>query len=552
MHYIGMLAYRINGDVIWHSIALFLSVMLATALGSLALMAMRNQLGDRVGRKMAAVFFSASIVSLHFTGMSAIEVTPVGLVSAFQAQGVVALALATALAGGLVVAAGAFSFVINSRNLQEAREIVDRMGRTDLLTGLPNRASAICEIATRTANRQLDGTFAVILMEIANIDAINERFGEQVGDLVIQAVANRLREARRAGLFLARTSSFQFCGAGAVDDRNDMLHCAWKFHSALSAALPINALDIRLDIRVGCAAFPEDARNADDLLRKAHVALARAKADPISPIALHDEAADANVQRRLSVLQALGGALERGEFELVYQPQIWIPDQSVIGYEALLRWNSVELGKVSPAEFIPIAERTGSILQIGGWAMRAACKEAASWPHPYRVAVNVSPLQLRQPDLPEQVHEALMSSGLSPDRLEIELTESLLIEDRARALHVLRRIRSLGVRLALDDFGAGYSSLEILRKFPFDKVKLDKSLVDDIEVNPRSRAILHAMLELGRKLSIPVLVEGVETERQLAILRQEGCNKVQGYLTGRPSPASVIHASEAPVYQKTG
>jgi diguanylate cyclase len=205
-----------------------------------------------------------------------------------------------------------------------------------------------------------------------------------------------------------------------------------------------------------------------------------------------------------------------------------------------LRWRHPKLGFISPLEFIPLAEKTGGIISIGEWVLRTACVEAAKWPSHWRVAVNVSPLQLNDPNLAEQVRKALGLSGIAPDRLEIELTESLMINDRHRALHVLRQIRALGVRLVLDDFGAGYSSMDVLRHFPFDKVKLDKTFVDDVEANLNARAILHAMLALGRELSIPILAEGVESERQLAILRKEGCNKVQGYLTGRPMPANEV------------
>jgi EAL domain-containing protein (putative c-di-GMP-specific phosphodiesterase class I) len=232
----------------------------------------------------------------------------------------------------------------------------------------------------------------------------------------------------------------------------------------------------------------------------------------------------------------LHGALERGEFELYYQPQVLLTDRRVIGYEALLRWHHPRLGAIPPCEFIPLAERSGSILPIGEWVLRTACATAATWDNDLRIAVNVSSLQLRQPNLPAVIHEALLATGLLAGRLEIELTESLLVEDRASALHALRRIKALGVRLALDDFGTGYSSMDVLRQFPFDKIKLDKSFVDDVERNPQARAILHAMLTLGRALAIPILVEGVETAHQLAILQKEGCTKVQGYLIGRPAP----------------
>jgi EAL domain-containing protein (putative c-di-GMP-specific phosphodiesterase class I) len=244
--------------------------------------------------------------------------------------------------------------------------------------------------------------------------------------------------------------------------------------------------------------------------------------------------------RRQALADDLRGALHRGELELYYQPQVRIDDREVIGHEALLRWKHPVLGMVSPAEFIPIAEQTGLIVEIGDWTLQTACLTAATWPPDWRVAVNLSPLQLRQSNLADRVAHALAQSGLAPERLELELTESLLLDDRARAQTVLGSIRALKVRLALDDFGVGYSSMDVLRHFPFDKIKLDKTFVDDIEANPQSLAILRAMLAMGRSLSIAVLAEGVETERQLSILQAEGCVKVQGYLTGRPVSADKI------------
>lgn len=421
--------------------------------------------------------------------------------------------------------------------------IPDRWGKEagfsdiDSLTGFPNRTAFDAELSRRVAAARFNEKLAVIAMEIAGLDAIYQQFGTRIGAMVVEAIARRLQEARAPGVFLARIGGAQFCGVGTVFSREDMHQRAERLRAALSANLLIEARELTIDVRVSAAILPGDAQDAQGLMRRALAALARAVSDPLGAVALHDEAADALAQRRLTLASDLRGALGRKEFCLFYQPQVWIADGSIIAYEALLRWHHPEFGMVSPAEFIPLAEQAGSIIAIGEWVLREACAEASRWPDTVRVAVNLSPLQLRQATLPECVKQALLASGLAPDRLEIELTESLLIEDRAHALEIFAQIKTLGVRMVLDDFGTGYSSMAMLRRFPFDKVKLDKSFVADIETDLPARAILHATLVLGRKLGLPVLVEGVETERQLDILHEEGCTKVQGYLTGRPAPA---------------
>ena len=441
------------------------------------------------------------------------------------------MALATLLAAiALAVLAGA----IGGRfGLGASRVVAD----VDSLTGLPNRAAFDAELRARVGSLRPGERLAVIAMEIAGFEAIQQQFGARIGAVVIEALARRLRDARAPGVFLARIGGAQFCGIGIVFSRDDMQGRAARLRAALSGSLLIEARELPIDVRLAAAILPGDAQDAHGLTQRALAALARAMADPLGAVALHDEVADALAQRRLTLASDLRGALDRKEFCLFYQPQVWIANGSVNGFEALLRWRHPDFGMVSPAEFIPLAEHTGSIVAIGDWVLREACAQAGRWPDHIRVAVNLSPLQLRQETLPERVEHAFRSAGIAPDRLEIELTQSLLIEDRCRALEVVSRIKALGVRMVLDDFGTGYSSMEVLRRFPFDKVKLDKSFVADLDTDRQALPILHATLVLGRKLGIPVLVEGVETDWQLAVLRREGCTEVQGYLTGRPAPA---------------
>jgi diguanylate cyclase (GGDEF)-like protein len=542
MHYVGMLAYKIEGVVHWHSGYLILSIVLAVLLGALSMTALFGPIDGRGRPRMAAALLVLTILALHFTGITAMEVIPSLARVGAGGDDSVALALATAVAAGLIFGAGTLAYISDLRMRGEADARLAALEFIDQLTGLPNRVAFTERLAERVVAAKPGDTFAIILFDLQGLDGIGQQFGTRYPGMVISAIASRLVEARRPGVFLARIGPTQFCGVGAVVNRDDAHARAKQLHAALSRELLLEGVDVPLDLRIGVSVFPEDASEDGELLRKAQAAVASAAADPMCSIAMHDEALDASIQRRLRLANDLRHALERNEFELFFQPQVQIVGHQIVGYEALIRWQHPELGAISPAEFIPLAERTGKIIAIGSWTISESCAQAARWPSDSRVAVNVSPLQLRQTDLPQQIHEALLQSGLPPHRLEIELTESLLIDDKTRALHVLRRIKALGVHIALDDFGTGYSSMEVLRLIPFDKVKLDKSFVDDIETSRQARAILHAMIALGRELDIAILAEGVERQQQMAILRLEGCDLVQGYLTGRAVPADAVPA----------
>jgi EAL domain-containing protein (putative c-di-GMP-specific phosphodiesterase class I) len=270
-------------------------------------------------------------------------------------------------------------------------------------------------------------------------------------------------------------------------------------------------------------------------MANADLAMYRAKESVGNKICFFEREMDDQIRRRRALGVELREALTRKEFELHYQVQKRITGET-IGYEALLRWHHPTRNSVSPAEFIPVAEDTGLIIPIGTWVLRTACADAVKWPEDYRVAVNLSPVQFAQSDLPEIVQGILLETGLSASRLELEITESTLIGDMNRTLHILRRLKALGVSIAMDDFGTGYSSLSTLRAFPFDKIKIDRSFVDKVDVNEQAASIVRAILALGQSLSIPVLAEGIETRAHLDFLRAEGCDEVQGFLLGRPKP----------------
>jgi EAL domain-containing protein (putative c-di-GMP-specific phosphodiesterase class I) len=302
----------------------------------------------------------------------------------------------------------------------------------------------------------------------------------------------------------------------------------------LLSPLMVDGFQIVPGASLGVAVYPADADSAEQLLANADLAMFRAKAAFGQSVRFYEAKMDEAVRTRRAMASELWTALERQEFVVAYQVQKSIPTGETVGCEALLRWKHPERGLIPPGEFIPIAEECGAIIRIGEWVLRKACSDAAAWPASCSVAVNLSAIQLTRSDLPQVVQGILAETGLPANRLELEITESMIISDKAKTLKVLRHIKSLGVRIALDDFGTGYSSLDTLKSFPFDKIKLDRTFMEEVTQSPQAKAVIRAILALGHSLSVPVLAEGVETEEQLAVLRQEGCDEVQGFLLGYP------------------
>jgi EAL domain-containing protein (putative c-di-GMP-specific phosphodiesterase class I) len=285
------------------------------------------------------------------------------------------------------------------------------------------------------------------------------------------------------------------------------------------------------------ALFPDDGTDPDALTANADAALYRAKAEGRGTIRFFEAEMDQKIRKHHAIQLDLRGAIERNELELYFQPQARLQHE-IVAFEALLRWHHPVRGFVPPSTFVPLAEESGLIFGIGEWVLREACREAARWSNPLRVSVNLSPVQFRHGDLPSLVHAILLETGLPPARLELEVTEGVLINDFERTVSILRRLKSLGVRVAMDDFGTGYSSLSYLQAFPFDKIKIDQRFICNLEHDAQSATIVRAVIGLARGLNIPVLAEGVETQAQLNFLTAEHCDKVQGFLIGRPEPIS--------------
>ena len=427
------------------------------------------------------------------------------------------------------------------RARKEAERSIQFLAHHDPLTGLPNRASFHKKLDHEVAAALNSGQrLAVLFLDLDRFKEVNDLFGHAVGDRTLQAAAARVGGTLDGNQVLARLSGDEFAiilpglsnpaAAGRV---------AETILEALQA--PIESIDADHPIggSIGIAVCPDDARDRHTLLSHADTALYRAKNEGRGTYRYFEASMGAAVRERRLLEHDLRNAISRGELRLVYQPQKCIDTGRVVGFEALLRWTHPTRGEIPPAEFIPLAEDTGSILQIGEWVLRTACREAARWSEPLTIAVNVSAVQIHSPNFATAVHEILFETELPPGRLELEITETALVRDLNRALATLRRIKILGVRIAMDDFGTGYSSLSNLRAFPFDKIKIDGSFIKSVNVNDQGAAIVRSVLGLGRALKLVVLAEGVETTAEFDFLKTENCNEVQGFLLGRPADIEI-------------
>jgi diguanylate cyclase (GGDEF)-like protein/PAS domain S-box-containing protein len=415
-------------------------------------------------------------------------------------------------------------------------ERITYMSHHDAMTELPNRVSF-----NECLNGMLDlakkdgASFAVLCLDIDRFKTVNDTFGSRTGDAVLKQLANRLEEACQ-GAFLARVGGDEFCVVSPTGQQPAVADAlAARLREATAADFDVDGNPISVSITIGIALYPSDADDVTGLLANAEAALYRAKSDNRSGVLFFEPEMDKQLRERRALQHDLKQALQNDELELYYQPQADMAG-NVVGFEALARWHHPRQGMVPPSTFIPLAEESGLIMPLGQWILRTACKEAAGWPKPLRIAVNLSPVQFQHGELANQIHETLLATGLAPNRLEIEITEGVLIGDFSRAMAILRRIKNMGVRIAMDDFGTGYSSLSYLQSFPFDKIKIDQVFIANLMNSPQSAAIVRAVIGLGQGLQLPVIAEGVETREQRDFLTKASCDGMQGYLIGRPHP----------------
>ena len=437
--------------------------------------------------------------------------------------------------------------------LASSREQARHDALHDALTGLPNRMLLAERLTQALAHMHRHGSaLAVLSLDLDRFKQVNDTLGHSAGDALLCAVAHRLQGCLRACDTVARLGGDEFAIIQtSINANQDVASLSQRLIDALSAPYDIDGQQVVIGTSIGFALSPGDATEATELLKMADIALYRAKADGRGASRSFETGMDAKLQARRLLELDLRKALLMDEFELHYQPLVNLSSGKVTVFEALLRWNHPHRGRVAPDEFIPLAEETAQIVPLGGWVLEQACLDAAGWPGAIRVAVNLSAVQFRGTGLVQAVAHALARSGLEPERLELEITETALLHDCATTLGILRELRGLGVRIAMDDFGTGYSSLGYLRSFPFDKIKIDRCFVQDIETSADCQAIVRAVTGLGQSLGIATTAEGVETWEQLDHVRAEGCEEVQGYLFSQPVPAAEVLAVLVKIGQAT-
>ncbi len=441
--------------------------------------------------------------------------------------------------------AGGEATVTALRDLSERRVAEERirfLAHHDVLTGLANRFLLQQVLGRELESSKRDGQgLAIFCLDIDHFKEVNDSLGHQAGDDLLRQFAGRIKANIRECDLLARVGGDEFALLQtAIRQPDAAAELAVRLGGALGAPYEIGGARINVGVSIGIALAPQDGWNPEVLIRNTDIALDRAKAEGRSSFCFFKTGMDTIVRRRREMEQELAEAIDSQQFRVFYQPILDAGSLSVVGFEALLRWPTATRGFIPPDEFIPLAEDTGLITRLGAWVLEAACRNAALWPDQLWVAVNVSPRQFAGGSLPQIVATILERTALPPGRLELEITEGVLIRDTEQALEALRQLKTLGVRVALDDFGTGYSSLSSLHRFPFDKVKIDRSFVRRLMDDSGARAIVGAILAMSHQLDLQSTAEGVEIEAEYSLLRDQGCSLMQGYLFGRPMPADAV------------
>jgi diguanylate cyclase (GGDEF)-like protein len=548
MHYVGMHAYLLPGEIVWHHNVTVQSVLLGIGIGIAAYHRVLYPVTQYCWLG-GAILMVLSITTMHFTGMAAFEIrlnsaiiVPPQLLSD-ELLSIIVFSVVTLL---LFVGFAALSIETNLE--KEAFKQLQYTVAHDHLTGLPNRQSLKQHLSDLTALMWDDPTIdvAVFSINLVQFKTVNDLHGQNVGDQVLLEVTRRLKNGIGANAFLSRVGGDEFVVIkGKCDGLTSAKAYAQHLLDQITPTIHLGAdtqttCTIAISAALGIATSMHDGTELENLLQKADLAMFCAKQEPDVKIYQYDAEMDRKLREKTQLIAYLREALAQEQFEVVYQLQNDSASRDAVGCEALLRWHHPDLGTVSPVVFIPLAEETGLINDIGRWVLKTACQEAASWDKPWSIAVNVAPQQLAQPTFIDDLLVILQQTGLAPQRLELEVTEASVINDQAYTLRVLKQVKDLGVGIAMDDFGTGYSSLATLQTFPFDKIKIDRSFVTNLHNDHRRAAIVRSTLSLGEAFDIPVLAEGVETEEELCHLAAEGCCYVQGFYFGKPLSVDVL------------
>jgi len=550
MHYSGMGAIRIVPFITYEPTLLILSVAIAIVASFAALWLFFHLRGGAswrilLQRILASLVMGAAIAGMHYTGMFASKFAPdsycIGATTANNGW----LAL---LIGGFALGVLLITMILlmydahmESRSrahavaLEDANARLRHLATHDSLTGLPNRLLLDDRLAQAIsyADRH-ESRIAVLVIDLDRFKMINDSLGHHGGDELLKEVATRLRGTLRKSDTLARTGGDEFLLiADEVDGQPEVEILAQRVLACFARPFHILSVDIHTAASIGISMYPSDGSRAEELMVAADAAMYHSKKVGGNTYSFFTPAMNAFAQQRLKLENGLRRALVNGELELHYQPKVDITTGRISSTEALIRWRHPERGLVPPGEFIPLAEETGLILQIGEWVLREACRQARQWQvngmAPVRVAINMSAQQFRQKNLVSIVKSALESADLEPTYLEIELTESAVMHNAGESAAILEQLSRIGVHISIDDFGTGYSSLSYLRRFPLDKLKIDRTFIKDVVANPEDAAIVHAIISLAHSLRLKVIAEGVETEQQLEFLRSLGCDQYQGF-----------------------
>jgi diguanylate cyclase (GGDEF)-like protein len=547
MHFMALKGWHIQGDLEWNAYGMAMTLVLGLGLGALAVNR-ANRPVTRWCRHGAAIVLAFMICAMHYSLMAATSAVPDASI-ALPANLLPANLLAAAVVGAvlLVIGNGFSTYVIDLRSRTESADRIHQLSFNDTMTGLPNRIAFNERLAFDASEaHEKAHKLAAFSIDIDGFKDINDLYGHGAGDLLLIDVAERMRKQLAANEFLARQSGDEFLALTTSGNHPHDAHAfAERISQAFAEPFTVQGNPVTLTASIGFSVFPADTPERDQLLSNAKLAMHRGKSKQCGSICGYSREMDDSARKRRALARDLDHATERQELMLYYQLQMSLDDGRICGAEALMRWKHAKLGMISPAEFIPLAEETGAIYEMGEWALRAACRDAAQGKIPGTVAVNLSPVQFGREDLAEMIHDILLETGLSPSRLEVEVTESTIMSDQSRGLHILRKLKAMGISVAMDDFGTGYSSLATLHAFPFDKIKLDQSFVKRLPHDAAAAAIVRTVLALGISLRMPVLAEGIETEDQWEFLAREGCAKGQGYLFARPVAVEQLPAAIA-------